>query len=73
LSLNKNRRVFRKKGGMFYFVESLDRVLGKVAEKIAGTQMATKTAFNAVQAGHAHSSSSISSQKHACAGLASND
>jgi len=65
--------VFRKNSGMFYFVESLKRVLGEVAEKIAGMQMTIKTAFNAAQAGHAHWRSCISPQKHVCAGLASND
>jgi hypothetical protein len=71
LSLDKNHRVFRKNRGVFKFVESLDRLLREVAEKIAGTQIAIKTAFNAAPAGHAHGRSfisSISSQKRACVG-----
>jgi hypothetical protein len=68
LSLDKNHRVFRKNRGVFNFVESLDRLLREVAEKIAGTQMAIKTAFNAAQAGHAHGRSSISSPQRACVG-----
>jgi predicted NBD/HSP70 family sugar kinase len=70
LSLDKNHRVFRKNRGVFKFVESLDRLLREVAEKIAGTQIAIKTAFNAAQAGHAHGRSFISSisQKRACVG-----
>jgi hypothetical protein len=33
---------------MFNFVERLERILRELAEKIAATQMAIKTAFNAV-------------------------
>src|SRR5260370_27399101 len=62
LSLDQNHRVFRKNRGMFYLVESLNQVLGEVAEKIAGTQMAIKTALDATQAGH-HGCSSISRQE----------
>jgi hypothetical protein len=58
---------------MFYFVESLERVLGEVAEKIAGMQMTVKTAFNAVQAGHAHWCSSIFRKNTLAPILASND
>ncbi|HYW38460.1 MAG TPA: hypothetical protein VE957_10130 [Terriglobales bacterium] len=70
MSLDENHGVFRKNSGMFYFIERLDRVLGEVAEKIAGTQMAIETAFNAAQAGHGHCRPSISSQKQAFAGWA---
>jgi hypothetical protein len=48
-------------------VESLDRLSRKIAEKIAGTQMAIKAAFNAAQAGH-HKRPSIFPPKHVCAG-----
>jgi hypothetical protein len=65
--------VFRKNGGMFYLVERFNRVLGEVAEKIAGTQMAFKTAFNAVQAGHTHWRSSISPKNAFAPVLAGND
>ncbi|MGO9575913.1 MAG: hypothetical protein ACLPTQ_16485 [Terriglobales bacterium] len=68
MSLDKNHRVFRKNSGVFNFVESLERLLREAAEKIAGTKMAIKTAFNAAQAGHAHGRSSISSQKRASGG-----
>src|ERR1019366_10804738 len=54
LSLDQNHGVLRKNSGMFYFVESLARVRGEVAEKIAGTQMATNTVLNAAQGGHGH-------------------
>jgi len=47
---------------MFYLVEILDRILGKLAEKTAGTQTATQTTFNTAQAGRAHGRSSISSR-----------
>jgi len=73
LSFDKNHRVFWKNSGVFYFIESLGRRLRQAAEKIAGTQMAIKTAFNTAQAGHAHWRSFISSQKRACVGLASSD
>ena len=58
---------------MFYFVERLNRVLGEVAEKIAGTQMTLKTAFNAVQAGHTHWRSSIFRKNAFAPVLARND
>jgi hypothetical protein len=47
---------------MFYLVEILDRILGKLAEKTAGTQTATQTTFNTAQAGRAYGRSSISSR-----------
>jgi hypothetical protein len=53
--------VFRKNRGMLYFVESRNRLLGEVAEKMAGTEMAIKTALDAAQAGH-QGCSSISRQ-----------
>src|ERR1019366_3111545 len=58
LSLDQNHGVLRKNSGMFNFVERLERILRKLAEKIAGTQTAFKTAFNALQAGRAHRRSS---------------
>jgi hypothetical protein len=70
LSLDQNHGVLRKNSGMFNFVERLERILRKLAEKIAGTQTAFKTAFNALQAGHAHRRSSISPQKHGRVGWA---
>jgi hypothetical protein len=73
LSLDENHGVLRKNRSMFYFVESLERVLGEVAEKIAGMQMTVKTAFNAVQAGHAHWRSSIFRKNTLAPILASND
>ena len=72
-ALDKNHRMFRKNRGMFYFVERLNRLLGEVAEKIAGTQMAIKTAFNAVQARHTHWRSSIFRKNTFAPVLAGND
>jgi hypothetical protein len=59
LPFGKNHRVFRKNRSVFYLVECFDRLLGEVAKKIAGAQMAIKTAFDAVQSGHTHWRSSI--------------
>jgi hypothetical protein len=58
---------------MFYFVESRDRLAGKIAEETAATQVTTKTAFNAAQSRYAHRSSCFSPQKRMYVGLASKD
>jgi len=70
LSLDQNHGVLGKNSGMFNYVEGLERFLREVAEKIAGTQTAFKTAFNALQTGYAHRRSFISPQKHGRVGWA---
>ena len=68
-----NSCMFRENRGMFYLVERFDGLVGEIAEKTAGTQMAIKTAFNAVQSGHTHWRSSISHKNTFAPVLAGND
>jgi hypothetical protein len=51
--------MFREGGGMFNFIECLNRGWGQIAEKATRSQMAIDTTFNAIYAGHAHWRSSI--------------
>jgi hypothetical protein len=46
--------MFRKNGGMFDLVESLDRGGRKIAEKTAASQMAVDATFDTVQARHGY-------------------
>jgi hypothetical protein len=61
--------MFRENRGMFYLVERFDGLLGEIAEKTAGTQIAIQRAFKAVQSGHTHWRYLHLPQKHVCAGF----